>query len=77
MKFIGLASFVGCAAFRITALVLSPASGVLAGFKASDSDCIQSRDNSQDIRLYNDSNAISLAIQAISSQGIAVNDNST
>jgi hypothetical protein len=63
MKFVALASFVACAAFIITAvaavaaLALSSPSGILAGFKASDSDCIQSRDNSQDIQLYNGSNA--------------------
>ena len=61
MKFVVLASFVACAAFMITAvaaLALPSPSGILAGFKASDSDCIQSRDNSQDIQLYNGSNAI-------------------
>ena len=60
MKFVALASFVACAAFMITAVsavALSSPSGILAGFKASDSDCIQSRDNSQDIQLYNGSNA--------------------
>ena len=63
MKFVALASFVACAAFMITAVAavsavaLPSPSGILAGFKASDSDCIQSRDNSQDIQLYNGSNA--------------------
>ena len=66
MKFVALVSFVACAAFMITAvaavavvavIALSSPSGILAGFKASDSDCIQSRDNSQDIQLYNGSNA--------------------
>ena len=63
MKFVALASLVACAAFMITAVAavsavaLSSPRGILAGFKASDSDCIQSRDNSQDIQLYNDSNA--------------------
>jgi hypothetical protein len=63
MKFVALASLVACAAFMITtvsavsAAALSSPSGILAGFKASDSDCIQSRDNSQDIQLYNGSNA--------------------
>jgi hypothetical protein len=59
MKFVALASFIACAAFMITAVsavALSSPSGILAGFKASDSDCIQSRDNSQDIQLYNGSN---------------------
>jgi hypothetical protein len=58
---IALASFVACAAFMITAVsavALPSPSGILAGFKASDSDCIQSRDNSQDIHLYNGSNEI-------------------
>ncbi len=64
MKFVALASFIACAAFMITAVsavsavALSSLSGILAGFKASDSDCIQSRDNSQDIQLYNGSNEI-------------------
>ena len=56
MKFVALASFVACAAFIITAVsavALPSPSGVLA----SDSDCIQLRDNSQDIHLYNGSNA--------------------
>jgi hypothetical protein len=53
MKFVALASFIACAAFMVAALVLSSASGVFA----SDSECIQSRDNSQDIHLYNGSNA--------------------
>jgi hypothetical protein len=63
MKFVALASFIACAAFMITAVAavaavaLPSPSGVLAGFKAIDSDCIQSRDNSQDIQLYNGSNA--------------------
>jgi hypothetical protein len=60
MKFVALASFIACAAFMITAVAavaLSSPSGILAGFKASDSHCIQSRDNSQDIQLYNGSNA--------------------
>ncbi|MFL6337757.1 MAG: hypothetical protein ACJ718_01395 [Nitrososphaeraceae archaeon] len=58
VEFVAFASFVGCMITVVAVLVLSSASGVLAGFKASDSDCIQSRDNRQDIRLYNDSNAI-------------------
>jgi hypothetical protein len=60
MKFVALASFIACAAFMITAVAavaLPSPSGILAGFKAIDSDCIQSRDNSQDIQLYNGSNA--------------------
>ena len=59
MKFVALVSFVACA-FMITtvaALALPSPSDILAGFKASDSDCIQSRDNSQDIQLYNSSHA--------------------
>jgi hypothetical protein len=60
VKFVALVSFVACAAFMITAvaaLALPSPSDILAGFKASDSDCIQSRDNSQYIQLYNGSNA--------------------
>jgi hypothetical protein len=56
MKFVALASFVACAAYMITtvaAVALPSPSGVLA----SDSDCILLRDNSQDIQLYNGSNA--------------------
>ncbi|HYZ49597.1 MAG TPA: hypothetical protein VE593_01820 [Nitrososphaeraceae archaeon] len=60
MKFVALASFVASAAFMITAvaaLALPSPNGILAGFKAIDIDCIQSRDNSQYIQLYNGSNA--------------------
>jgi hypothetical protein len=60
MKFVALVYFVACVAFMITtvaALALPSPSGVLAGLKVSDSNCIQSRDNSQDIQLYNGSNA--------------------
>lgn len=60
MKFVALVSFVAYAAFMITAvaaLALPSPSGILAGFNASDSDCIQLRDNRQDIQLYNGSSA--------------------
>jgi len=60
MKFVALLSFVACVAFMITtvaASALPSPSDILTGFKASDSDCIQSRDNSQDIQLYNGSHA--------------------
>ncbi|HJT49766.1 MAG TPA: hypothetical protein VJ729_16420 [Nitrososphaeraceae archaeon] len=60
MKFVALVSFVACAAFMITtvaALALPSPNGILDGFKVTDANCIQTRDNSQYIQLYNGSNA--------------------